>query len=247
MKRLVGFILASAFVTPAFAVNTEVITHKNCKLATESEAQEKLDSVILGKGFKKAEFTVTNVRDGKEHVLIANSDGLISKRNDNETNVVLESLQLPALPALRLYRENGQPISASKEDITSHAISMNFQNFDIGNNEKFYFELVVQINEPTNLTESGYFIKYDLKPVYEKVVFKSKVTTFKKALINMVNQSANSEEKKEFAASLKDPKQMKDLEEQLSEGFTRTGLLYKLGAAGLQAVSANLPTCIVQP
>lgn len=247
MKRLVGFILASAFVAPAFAISGEVITHKNCQLATESESQGNLDSVILSKGFKKAAFTITNVHDGKEHILIANSNGLASKRNDKELNVILESLQLPALPILRLYRENGQPIPATKESISSHAISMDFQNFDIGNDEKFYFELIVQINEPTNMTESGYFINYDLKPVYEKVVFKSKVTTFKKALISMVNQSENSEDKKELAATLKDPKKTKDLEEQLSDSFTRTGLLYKLGESGLKAASANLPTCIVQP
>lgn len=243
------------------------IHHPTCMVTTGSSDFKELG--LSEKGFKQALFTFTG-KDGKTGTLSLNNSNLdgfssrdlsglfeTSESRERFLALKLNSLRFSGVPKYALYNEKGQEISVTTGRIESHVVSMDLPAWKISNEQKFYYEVYVTVDNVSldkideRKTFTWYFYKFT--PVQRIILYKSPLTSFQNIAKDLIAENSGSSVDQE----LKDVAQGKRVSygenDDFSEPYIRTMLL--LAKAGYTSEERNLaddikkvlPTCIVTP
>lgn len=198
MKRVL--LLTSILCTQAVVAmaHADVVKDETCQVSTDL-----VDSKELAKkGFSLATYQLLT-RDGKALKMpmtgTSNLVGPFTKDNDqskeNELAAVLKALHISKMPQVKYFSAEGQPLNLQVKEERNHVMSFDAPQFPLDNSVKMYFEVALTVDKATVKTREKYWARLEKTPIYEKVVFRSKVFSFSEVAADLLAKSkAHSDE-----------------------------------------------------
>lgn len=181
----------------AKASEKAVITHPNCQLVSSALS----DQERRAKGYAPAMYKIINSKGGMLDYTMGDTSNLVGPfvgerviNQENELKASLESLHISKIPTIKYYDENGKELKLKVTENFNHAMSFAVPEFPLNNAKKMYFEIIVSVDKATLKNKSSNWAYLTKMPVFEKVIFKSKVFSFSEVAKNLLESNQGADE-----------------------------------------------------
>ena len=214
MKRvlLASAMLLSVQIAKA-SEKAPVITHPNCQLASAALT----DGERAAKGYVPAKYQIMSSLGMIDYTMNDTTDligpfkGERVINQENELKASLESLHIAKMPTLKYYDENGKALNLKIKEDFSNPISFAVPEFPLDNAKKIYFEVVVSVDKAKLKNKTNFWAYLTKTPVYEKVIFTSKVFSFSQAAKDLLAKSNHDADEVLSLLAKNDAKEMAEV------------------------------------